>query len=398
MSIENREIILAVTGGIACYKSLDIIRRLKELGAKISVVLTKSALEFIKPLPFEVLSGRPVAISLFNKLEGEISHIQLVERSDLLLIAPATANIIGKTASGIADDYLSTLLLANKSPLYIAPAMNTNMWEHPILQENLQKLSHLGATIIPPTSGLLACNRLGMGKLADVEVIVAAVQVAFAPKPLQGVSVLVTAGPTWEKIDAVRYIGNFSSGKMGFELAACCQKLGAKVCLVSGPSSLPTPHGVERIDVTSTQEMYDAVFSKSGGTNLIIKAAAVADYKVTNPQQQKIKKNETLTLNLEKNLDILKKLGENKQKGQVLVGFAAESENLEEYARKKLKEKKLDLIVANNILQKDAGFNGDTNQVMLIEEGSCKTLPLQSKFKTAQEIVQYIIEGGFLKK
>ena len=397
MSLENKEIILGVTGGIACYKSLDLIRRLKDHGANISVVLTKSAMEFVTALPFQTLSNRPVTTSLFDDLEGEISHIQLAEKSDLLLIAPATANIIGKAAAGIADDYLSTLLLANKSPLYLAPAMNTNMWKNSIVQENLKKLLQYGATIIPPASGLLACGSYGMGKLADVESIVNVIKGAFNDLPLKGVSVLITAGPTWEKIDAVRYIANYSSGKMGFALASSCQKLGAKVCLISGPTALDTPPGVERINVVSTEEMYKAVTTKAKEAELIIKAAAVGDYKVQNTSPSKIKKSENWPLELTKNPDILQELGKNKKKHQFIVGFAAESDNLEKYAKTKLKEKNLDLIVANNILQEGAGFNVDTNQVLLVDQHSSLELPMQSKILTAEQIIQYILNSDSWK-
>ncbi|PCI30722.1 MAG: bifunctional phosphopantothenoylcysteine decarboxylase/phosphopantothenate--cysteine ligase CoaBC [SAR324 cluster bacterium] len=395
MSLEDKELVLGVTGGVACYKALDLVRRLKEKGARISVIMTSSAQEFIQPLAFQATSGRPVATSLFS-LEGEekIGHINIVENIDGLIVAPATANILGKVANGIADDYLSTSMLALKAPLFLAPAMNHNMWDHPAVQQNLQTLKDRNANIIPPEYGYLACGSYGTGRMAAVEKIVANLEEFFTVKaaPLQGVSVLVTAGPTREKIDAVRYLSNYSSGKMGYAIANYCRQLGAKVTLISGPTALPEPEGMQFIRVSSAAEMHQAVMQHATAAQLIIKSAAVADYRIEKPNVQKTKKKEQLTLNLTLNRDILKELGQKKGDKQFLVGFAAESQNLEGYARQKLEAKNLDLIVANNILEKDAGFDADSNRVLLIDQQNTHPLSLQPKEEIAKQIIQYVLK------
>jgi len=401
-NLQNKEFVLGVTGGIACYKSLEIVRGIKEAGGMISVVMTKSAMEFVQPLTFQTLSERPVAKSMFSlDEENRIGHIQIAESADAFLVAPATANIIAKAAHGIADDYLSTILLVCKSPLFFAPAMNHNMWENPALQENLEILRRRGVIIIPPESGFLACGTYGMGRMAGPESIVERLNTWFESseekgsktRPLAGVSVLITAGPTREKIDPVRYISNHSSGKMGYALAKCCQQLGGNVCLVSGPATIDPPAGVEFISVISTEEMREEVLKRAQSVQLIIKSAAVSDYRIDQPNPQKIKKKEVLTLNLIKNPDILKELGEQKKPTQFLVGFAAESENLSEYANKKLTEKNLDLIIANNILEDGAGFNVDTNKVHLIDRESETKLPVLSKEDVAKKILDHILSS-----
>ncbi len=398
MTLKSKDFVLGVTGGIACYKSLEIVRGIVKAGGGVSVVMTKSAMEFVQPLTFQTLSARPVATSLFSmQEESQIGHIKLGENADAMIIAPATANTIAKAANGIADDYLSTALLANTAPLFIAPAMNVNMWNHQAVQHNLEILKQRGAIIIPPDSGFQACGAYGQGRMAEVGKILTTLEEYMGRKPesygspLANISVLVTAGPTQEKIDAVRYLTNYSSGKMGYAIAKHCQKLGADVCLISGPTSISPPEKVRVINVKSAEEMYNAVMEYAASSQLIIKSAAVSDFRIEAPNPQKTKKTETLTLKLVKNKDILKDLGKKKTEKQFLVGFAAESQNVEDYARQKLKAKNLDLIVANNILQKDAGFDVDTNRVLLIDEESETNLPLLSKEEVAEQILNHIL-------
>ncbi len=401
--MEPKKIVLGVSGGIAAYKALEIVRRIKDRGDDVTVVMTEAATKFVQPLTFQTLSERPVATSMFSLTqESQIGHIKVGQDAHAILVAPATANIIAKAAHGIADDYLSTVLLACDAPLFIAPAMNVKMWEHPAVQHNLDILRQRGATVILPESGFLACGTYGAGRMTSVEKIVAALKEGLdqsqsstksKAQPLAGIKVLVTAGPTQEKIDAVRYLTNFSSGKMGYALAAHCNELGADVYLVSGPTSLAPPENVHMIYVRSAEEMYKAVMDNKKGVKLIIKAAAVSDYSVDNPNPHKIKKKDTLTLKLTKNRDILKELGAKKTEDQYLVGFAAESQDVETYARKKLKEKNLDLIVANNILQPDAGFDVDTNRVFLIDQAECRELPLMSKEEVGKKILDKILSS-----
>ena len=402
MAVQNKEFVLGVSGGIACYKALEIVRGLKEQGNMVSVVMTKAATEFVKPLTFQTLSERPVAIELFNLWEeSKIGHIKVGENADGFIVAPATANIIGKAAHGIADDYLSTVLLACHAPLFIAPAMNNKMWEHPAVQDNLALLKKRNATIIPPESGFLACGTYGPGRMASPDIILSTVFDALggsaskdkreSQKDLEGVTALITAGPTREKIDAVRYLTNRSSGKMGYAIAEHCRDRGANVILISGPTTLQPPSGLEFIGVQSADEMYQATMKYAGQSRLIIKAAAVSDYSLEEPFEQKIKKKKKLELKLVKTKDILKDLGKTKLDHQFLVGFAAESQDVEMYARKKLAEKNLDLIVANNILEKDAGFDVDTNRVLLIDEKKTDELPLLSKTQVAERIVNTIL-------
>jgi phosphopantothenoylcysteine decarboxylase/phosphopantothenate--cysteine ligase len=398
MSLAKKKFVLGVTGGIACYKSLDLIRRLRERGAVVRVIMTRSAMEFIRPLAYQAVSGNPVATSLFSADdENKIGHIEIVEEIDGFIIAPATANILGKIANGIADDYLSTSLLASVSPLFIAPAMNNRMWQNVAVQSNKQTLVERGAYIIPPENGLLACGEYGIGRMAQVETIVQKLEEFFNSEfdhPLEGKKVLVTAGPTQEKIDAVRYISNYSTGKMGYAIAQVCEELGAEVTLISGPSALVAPDGVKVIKVISAEEMYHTVMDNFAETNIIIKSAAVADYRVETPNPHKTKKGEQLTLQLTKNRDILLALGKRKNRNQILVGFAAESQNLESFAKQKLKAKNLDLIVANNILEQDAGFNADTNRVLLIEQDSTVVVPLQDKTEIARTIINHILHSS----
>jgi len=401
MKLDNKEIVLGVTGGIACYKSLDIIRGIRDAGGNVTVIMTESAKEFIQPMTFQAISNRPVLSNLFSlEEESNIGHIKLAEIADAFLIAPATANIIAKATIGLADDLLSTTLLACKAPLFIAPAMNNHMWEHVTVQSNLNSLKQRGVHIIDPESGYLACGSIGPGRMAAPDKIVNIIKKSFenrsAPdiennKPLKNTQVLITAGPTQERIDAVRYLTNDSSGKMGFALAKCCQEMGGDVCLISGPTAISPPSGIELVRIKSASEMHTAVMTRAENSKLIIKAAAVSDYRIDNPNPHKTKKMDTLTLNLVKNRDILKELGDKKKENQFLVGFAAESEKLEEYARGKLKNKNLDLIIGNNILAENSGFNTDTNKVMLINHSDVMELPLLSKEEVANRILTYIL-------
>lgn len=400
MLLKNKEIVLGVTGGIACYKSLEIIRGIKDAGGNVTVIMTDSAKEFVQPMTFQAISNRPVFSNLFSlEEESNIGHIQLAEMADAFLIAPATANIIAKATCGLADDLLSTTLLACTAPLFIAPAMNNHMWEHVTVQSNLSILKQRKIHIIDPESGYLACGSIGPGRMAAPDKIVSTIENWFEVKgihsannkPLKNTKVLITAGPTQERIDAVRYLTNDSSGKMGFALAKCCQKLGADVCLIAGPTAIPVPSNVELVRIKSANDMHAAVMERAPESTLIIKSAAVSDFRIENPNPHKTKKTETLTLNLVKNPDILKELGEKKSENQFLVGFAAESKKLEEYARGKLKNKNLDLIVGNNILKENSGFNTDTNRVMLIDHTTKLELPLLSKEEVANRILAYIL-------
>lgn len=398
MKLKDKRIVLGVSGGIACYKSPEIVRGIREAGGEVSVIMTRAAMEFIKPLVFQTLSENAVATSLFSLAEeNQIGHIKVVEDADAMIIAPATANMIGKIAHGIADDYLSTSFLACTAPVLVAPAMNHHMWDHPAVQENIAVLRRRGIQIIEPGSGYLACGSFGVGRMAEPERIVETVQQRFEngaatlDLPLKQVRVLITAGPTRERIDPVRYLSNDSSGKMGYALAAHCRDLGAAVVLVSGPTALTPPPGIDTIQVVSAREMMDAVLERASQSQIIIKAAAVSDFTVEVPNPHKTKKSDSLTLHLKKSPDILKTLGDRKGSHQFLVGFAAESQDVHRYAEQKLKAKHLDLIVANNILQENAGFNADTNQVLLIGEEGATELPLMPKEEVARRIMAHIM-------
>ena len=363
----NKKILLGVCGGIAAYKAVDIVSRLRKAGAEIKVVMTEAASKFVTPMTFREISGNQVVLSMWTDIPiHNVEHIALANWADAVLIAPATANMIAKMAAGIADDMLSTTILSTKAPVIICPAMNTNMFENTVTQQNLQKLQNLGVQIIEPAVGQLACGTFGKGRLPDPEQIVKNLAYFLNNKTLAGLKILVTAGGTAEVIDPVRYIGNRSSGKMGYAIAEEAIKRGAQVVLVAGMSNLPAPSGVILKKVESAMEMRQAVLEEYGDVDIVIKAAAVADYRVKNSFDRKIKKNEdTLTLELVKNPDILKELGENKKK-QYLVGFAAETNDLITYAQSKIKEKNLDMIVANDVSLPEAGFNHDTNIVKFI--------------------------------
>lgn len=365
--LAQKKILLGVCGGIAVYKAVDIVSRLRKAGAEVKVVMTEAAAKFVSPLTFREISGNAVAVSMWTEIPVyNVEHIALATWADAVLVAPATANIVAKMASGIADDMLSTTLLATKAPMLVCPAMNTNMFENPVTQRNLQILQNFGIKIMQPASGQLACGTAGIGRLPEPVDIVRELDEFLHNKTLLEMKVIVTAGGTAEAIDPVRYIGNRSSGKMGYAIAEEAAKRGAKVILIAGMSSLPAPFGVEVRKIESALQMRDAVLKEYDDADIVIKAAAVADYRVKDVFDKKIKKKEdSLTIELVKNPDILKELGQKKNR-QYLVGFAAETNDLVEYAKKKIKEKNLDMIVANDVSLPEAGFNYDTNIVKFI--------------------------------
>ncbi|EDT86064.1 bifunctional phosphopantothenoylcysteine decarboxylase/phosphopantothenate--cysteine ligase CoaBC [Clostridium botulinum] len=387
-------VVLGVTGGIASYKALDIVSKLKKLNYDVNVIMTKSALQFIHPLPFQSLSGNMVSKDMFEEPKAfEIQHISLAKKADMILVAPATANIIGKVANGIADDMLSTTIMAATCPVVFVPAMNTNMYKNPIVKSNIEKLKGFGYEFINPISGRLACGDVGEGKMADTKDIVEIADSMLYPiKDLKGKNILVTAGPTLAPIDPVRYITNKSSGKMGYSIAKEARDRGAKVTLVSGPTNLKTPLGVDIIKINTNEEMLKAVKDNFEKQHIVIKSAAVADYRPKEYKEHKIKKNgDDFNLELIKDKDILKELGLIK-KNQILVGFAAESKDLLDNAKSKLEKKNLDFIVANNILSKETGFASEDNLVTIIsKDGYIKNLEKMSKREVAKEIFDTIL-------
>jgi phosphopantothenoylcysteine decarboxylase / phosphopantothenate---cysteine ligase len=390
--LKDKQIVLGVAGGIAAYKAVELLRLLTKAGADVHVIMTRAAQEFIAPLTFQTLSANPVHSELFNLIaEREISHISLADRADLFVIAPATANVIGKIAAGIADDMLTTTVMATKAPVLIAPAMNVNMYTNPIYRDNEDRLKRHGYLFVPPETGALACGWEGEGKLAAPEAIFEAAVTALTPKDLRGQTILVTAGPTREELDPVRFISNHSSGKMGYALAMAAQRRGARVILVSGPVNLPAPCGVDLVRVESAREMQAVVMERVGECTAIIKAAAVADYRPAERSREKIKKQtEELSLSLVRTPDILAGLGR-LEKRPLLVGFAAETTNLDEFAAGKLKEKNADMIVANDVSQRDAGFNVETNRArLLFRDGRVLEYPLMSKDALASVILDHM--------
>ena len=412
--LKDKNIILGVTGGIAAYKCVDLVSRLRKQGANVHVILTKGAQNFVTETAMREISGNPVVTSMWQEIQQyDVEHIALAQLADVVLVAPATANVIAKCACGMADDMLTTTLLATKAPVFFAPAMNTNMYENSITQQNLHTLQERGCHIIDPAAGHLACGTSGVGRMPEPQELVEILADFFATgKELaeldeadsrqhlaqgldfSGLNVLVTAAGTREPIDPVRYIGNRSSGKMGYAIAEAARDLGANVTLISGPSALPPLAGVNFFKVESARDMRRLVLENFPESQIVIKAAAVADYRVKNVADHKIKKNdEELTLVLEKNPDILKELGQKKQKGQVLVGFAAETQNLIQYAQSKLEKKNLDMIVANDVSKPQAGFNVDTNLIKLLKrDGSIEELPLMSKKDLAYIILNHVMK------
>ncbi len=393
-------ITLGVTGGVAAYKSAELVRGLQTEGHSVQVVMTRAAREFITPLTFAALSGQKVITDLFPgadtgdaNLESAIEHIAVAQRTDLLLVAPATADALAKFARGLADDFLSTLYLASTAPVILAPAMNVNMWQHPATQENLAALRKRGVRIVEPGEGYLACGMTGPGRLAAQEEILKAVhEVAQAQQDFAGETVLVTAGPTCEDLDPVRFISNRSSGKMGYSVAEAAARRGAKVVLISGPTALEIPEGVERVDVRTAKEMLHVVQARFSTASVAIFAAAVADYRPAEVASAKIKRSkEPLTIRLEANPDILATVA--KEKGdRLVVGFAAETENVAENARRKLTQKNADLIVGNDVTAEGAGFDGDTNIVTLFSRDARDLLlPKLTKAEVAQRILDEVL-------
>ena len=393
MSSEMKKpcVVLGVTGGIAVYKACELLRLLQKRGIDVFVVMTQNACRFVAPLTFETLSGHPVAVDTFDRPQTwEVEHIALAKRADLFLIAPATANIIGKMACGIADDMLSTTVMATRAPVLVAPAMNTGMWENAAVQQNVKTLRARGVEIVAPVSGHLACGDNGAGKLEDVAVIAErACELLFAKKDMEGLRVMVTAGPSREALDPVRYISNRSSGKMGYAIAQAAQKRGAEVTLLSGPVAIEAPQGVKLVPFTTTQELLDRASELAQEQDLLIQAAAPADYRAKEIAPQKIKKQggEPMTFTLVENPDVAATLGKAKRNGQVFVGFAAETNDVLAHARDKLARKNLDMIVANDVTRPGAGFDVDTNIVTLITKDGQEALPMMSKAEVAQRIL-----------
>ncbi len=384
-------VVLGVTGGIAVYKACELLRLLQKRGIDVFVVMTQNACRFVAPLTFETLSGHPVAVDTFDRPQTwEVEHIALAKRADLFLIAPATANIMGKMACGIADDMLSTTVMATRAPVLVAPAMNTGMWENAAVQQNVKTLRARGVEIVAPVSGHLACGDNGAGKLEDVAVIAErACELLFAKKDMEGLRVMVTAGPSREALDPVRYISNRSSGKMGYAIAQAAQKRGAEVTLLSGPVAIEAPQGVKLVPFTTTQELLDRASKLAQEQDLLIQAAAPADYRAKEIAPQKIKKQggEPMTFTLVENPDVAATLGKAKRSGQVFVGFAAETNDVLAHARDKLARKNLDMIVANDVTRPGAGFDVDTNIVTLITKDGQEALPMMSKAEVAQRIL-----------
>ena len=393
MSSEMKKpcVVLGVTGGIAVYKACELLRLLQKRGIDVFVVMTQNACRFVAPLTFETLSGHPVAVDTFDRPQTwEVEHIALAKRADLFLIAPATANIMGKMACGIADDMLSTTVMATRAPVLVAPAMNTGMWENAAVQQNVKTLQARGVEIVAPVSGHLACGDSGAGKLEDVAVIAErACELLFAKKDMEGLRVMVTAGPSREALDPVRYISNRSSGKMGYAIAQAAQKRGAEVTLLSGPVAIEAPQGVKLVPFTTTQELLDRASELAQEQDLLIQAAAPADYRAKEIAPQKIKKQggEPMTFTLVENPDVAATLGKAKRSGQVFVGFAAETNDVLAHARDKLARKNLDMIVANDVTRPGAGFDVDTNIVTLITKDGQEALPMMSKAEVAQRIL-----------
>ena len=394
MMLKDKTILLGVTGGIAAYKSAMLASRLVKTGAEVHVIMTQNATNFINPITFETLTRNKCIIDTFDRnFEFKVEHVALAQKADVIMIAPATANVIAKLAHGLADDMLTTTVLASKAPKIIAPAMNTGMYENPVTQDNLKLLKKYGMEVITPANGWLACGDVGTGKMPEPEDLFEYIlKCAACEKDLAGKKVLVTAGPTQEAIDPVRYITNHSSGKMGYSLAKACMLRGADVTLVTGKTALTPPPFVKVVPVISAKDMYDAVTSRSSDMDIIFKAAAVADYRPVHTANEKIKKTDSsASIELERTDDILKYLGEHKTPGQFLCGFSMETENMLENSRKKLAKKNLDMVVANNLKVAGAGFETDTNVVTMITNQEILELPIMDKETVAFHIIDQIL-------
>lgn len=393
--LTGKTILLGVSGGIAAYKSASLASLLVKAGAEVRVIMTENAKNFITPITFETLTGHKCITDTFDRnFEFSVEHVSLAQKADAIMIAPATANVIAKLAHGLADDMLTTTVLASKAPKIIAPAMNTGMYENPVTQDNLALLQKYGMEVVTPASGRLACGDVGAGKMPEPETLIEYIyKVCAYKKDMTGMKVLVTAGPTQEALDPVRYLTNHSSGKMGYNIAKICMLRGAEVTLVSGKTALTAPMFVHTIPVTSAKDMFDAVTSHAPEMDLIIKAAAVADYRPSHIADEKVKKSDAeLAIPLERTDDILKYLGEHKRPGQFLCGFSMETENMLENSQKKLQKKNLDMIVANNLKVAGAGFETDTNIVTFITPDTVTELPIMGKDQVAFRLIDKILE------
>lgn len=400
MSLTGKRIVLGVTGGIAAYKAPDLVRALTRAGAEVRVVLTRAAEEFVTPLTLQTVSGQPVARSLFDLTEeSEIGHVRIADTADAIVIAPATANVVAKLAVGIADDLLTTIALATRAPLLICPSMNVHMYEHPTVRTNLAQLRDAGQTVLEPDTGFLACGYTGTGRLPDPEIIVEEIEVLLAPRDLRDVRVVVSAGPTWEALDPVRHLANRSSGKMGYAVARVARRHGAQVTLVSGPTSLDEPRGIEVVSVVSAREMETAVLRHAATADVVVMAAAVGDFRPSDASRHKIKRGRNdLDLRLVPNPDILAKLG-SLPGTRLLVGFAAETRDLVANARRKLQAKGVHLMVANDVTAEGAGFDVDTNIVTLIDRsGRVERLEKMTKEAVAETIIGRLADMRIVRR
>lgn len=392
--LKGKHIVLAVTGSIAAYKIANLASMLKKLNADVTVMMTKNATNFINPITFETLTSNKCLVDTFDRnFQYKVEHVSLAKSADVVLIAPASANVIGKIANGIADDMLTTTVMACKCKKIVAPAMNTNMYENPIVQDNMKKLQHYGYKVITPDTGYLACGDVGAGKMPSEQVLLEYIlREAAQEKDMLGKKVLVTAGPTMEKLDPVRYITNHSTGKMGYAIAKHCMQRGAEVTLITGKTDTPKPPFVKIVEIVSAQDMFEAVKSCFKEQDIIIKAAAVADYRPVNISDEKVKKKDgDLSIPLERTVDILQYLGDNRREGQFLCGFSMETQNMLENSRAKLEKKHVDMIVANNLKQAGAGFGTDTNIVTLITKDEVKELPIMTKEEVAKQLMDVIL-------
>ena len=390
---DGKTIVLGVSGGIAAYKAAQLASDLGKTGADVHVIMTRNATEFVSPMTFETLVNNRVAVDTFDRgFEYNVEHVALAKKADVFLIAPATANVIAKMAAGIADDMLTTTVLAARCPKIVAPAMNTGMYDNPVTQRNLQTLRAFGVAVVEPESGYLACGDTGRGRLAEEGALLEAVRDALTPKDLAGLSVLVTAGPTREAIDPVRYITNHSTGKMGYEAAAAAKRRGASVTLVSGPTSLKPPYGVTFVPVHTAQEMFDEVTSRASAQQMVVKCAAVADYRPATTAEDKIKKQDgEMQIALTRTRDILGWLGEHRVPGQVLCGFSIETRDMVENSAAKLEKKRVDMIVANNLKEAGAGFGTETNIVTILTKAGAEPLPIMGKDQVADEVLTRLL-------
>ena len=393
--LKGKTVLLGVTGSIAAYKIASLASALKKLHADVHVLMTQNATNFINPITFDSLTGNKCLVDTFDRnFQFQVEHVSIAKKADVVMIAPASANVIGKLAHGIADDMLTTTVMACKCKKYISPAMNTNMFENPIVQDNLKTLEHYGYEVIQPASGYLACGDTGAGKMPEPETLLAYIEKEIArEKDLQGKKILVTAGPTQEAIDPVRYITNHSSGKMGYAIAKAAMLRGAEVTLVSGRTAIEAPLFVNVVPIVTAKDMFEAVTGIGNEQDIIIKAAAVADYRPAVVSSEKVKKKEgQMSIELERTDDILKYLGENKREGQFLCGFSMETQNMISNSRAKLEKKNLDMVAANNVKEAGAGFQGDTNVLTLITQKEETSLPLMSKEDAANKLLDKILE------